>query len=70
MYIYTRAREERFSVLFSPGLMCIKRVFFLSGKCEEEEEEESGKTNFSKERERERPFFLGKKIALIIIIQY
>jgi len=64
MYIYTRAREERFSVLFSPGLMCIKRVFFLSGKCEEEaEEEESGKTNFSKETRRERdPSFWGKKL--------
>jgi len=60
MYIYTRAREERFSVLFSPGLMCIKRVFFLSGKCEEEEEKRENKF-FKGERERET-LFLGKKL--------
>ena len=67
VYIHTRARGEVFcSLLSRPDVY--KTCFFLSGKCEEEEEEEeSGKTNFSKERERETLLFWGKKIALIII---
>jgi hypothetical protein len=45
--------------------MCIKRVFFLSGKCEEEEEREN--KFFKGERET---LLFGGKIALVIIIQY